>query len=330
MTCLRLAVSLTLLIGCATHPAPLRTAPVTLPDEITAYLNAAFDTVRRVSRHENVPWDRIRDSMTLLSEGARVPADVYPVIDWMLTRVDRHSFLQSPRFGVRDADLGNRTAYLRVPFWGNTAMLPVLSDTLQEMIRRHDAAGACRWVIDLRANGGGNMWPMLAGIGPLLGDSLVGGSTSPRGRTQWKYVNGAASLVHEDGRVETLVTATTPVLALREPHPAIAVLIDGGTGSSGEVMAVSFKGRSRTRHFGSPSAGVSTTNQGYRLPDGRNMVITVGTTVDRTGAAYGKPVEPDLHVVTPLAGPSMLRGDPVVREALNWLSQQHCTAGGRS
>ena len=34
--------------------------------------------------------------------------------------------------------------------------------------------GACGWVIDLRGNVGGNMWPMLLAIGPLLGDGLAG------------------------------------------------------------------------------------------------------------------------------------------------------------
>src|ERR1700727_3834452 len=30
------------------------------------------------------------------------------------------------------------------------------------------------WIVDLRGNTGGNMWPMLAGIGPILGDGVVG------------------------------------------------------------------------------------------------------------------------------------------------------------
>ena len=169
------------------------------------------------------------------------------------------------------------------------------------------------------------MWPMLAGIGPLLGDSIVGGSTALDGRSFWKYLNGAASLVHPDGRVETMVTATAPVRALRSPAPPIAVLVDGGTGSSGEVITVAFRGRPRTRLFGSPTAGVSTTNNGYRLPDGRNMVITIGHYFDRLGREYGHPIVPDELVRTPLSGPTMLRGDPVVAAAARWLEAEGCT-----
>jgi C-terminal processing protease CtpA/Prc len=279
--------------------------------------------MRRVSRHTGTNWQSLRDSAYLLANGARQTRDLYPVIDWLLGKVDRHSFLQASRFGARDADLGDRTAYVRVPSWGNTMMQPTLSDTLQNFIRRHEQAGVCRWIVDLRANGGGNMWPMLAGIGPLLGDTIVGGSTSPRGKAHWKYKDGAASLVHEDGRVETLVTATAPV-TLRDRWPPVAVLIDDATGSSGEVMAVAFQGRPNTRFFGRPTAGVSTTNQGFRLPDGANMVITVGTYVDRIGTTYGRPVVPDVAIASPFTGPSMLRGDPPVAAALDWLRGQSC------
>jgi carboxyl-terminal processing protease len=139
----------------------------------------------------------------------------------------------------------------------------------------------------------------------------------------WKYKDGAASLVHEDGRVETLVSATAPV-TLRRPLPPIAVLVDSATGSSGEVMAVAFRARPRTRFFGQPTAGVSTTNQGFRLPDGANMVITIGAYFDRAGTTYGRPVEPDVRVTSPMTGPTMVRGDPIVAAALEWLGGQPC------
>ena len=322
----RSLLPLTLLLGaCSTRQAPRQPERISvIPDSIRAYLNAAVDTLRRVSRHGNsVDWNRLRDSMFVLAAGAKQVRDVYPVVDWFINRVDSHSFLQSNRFSVRDALLENRVGYLRVPFWSPPTMEPTLADTLQNMIRRNADAGACRWIVDLRSNGGGNMWPMLAGVGPLLGDTLVGGTVAPRGRSSWTYANGSATFIHEDGRRETFVRVTTPVVTLTR-LPAVAVLIDAGTGSSGEAVAIAFKGRPNTRFFGSPTAGASTSNQGYRLPDGRNMVVTVGTMVDRAGTPYGKPVPPDETVTTPLSGPSMLRGDPVVAAALRWLEARRC------
>ena len=313
-----------LLGACASPPRVSTPQPSRLEPSISAYLDAAIDTLRRVSRHTAaVDWNALRDSAFALAEGAREPRDVYVVVDWLLGTIDRHSFLQSSRFAARDATLENRVGYVRVPFWSSPAMESRLADTLQTMLKRQSAASACRWIVDLRSNGGGNMWPMLAGIGPLLGDTLVGGSRGPTGRSHWKYKNGVSSLVHPDGREEAMVRASVSTVSLDATSP-VAVLIDTATGSSGEVMAVAFKGRPNTQFFGTPTAGVSTTNQGFRLPDGANMVITVGTYVDRRENAYGVPVQPDTRVRTPLSGPSMLKGDPVVRAALEWLERRPC------
>jgi C-terminal processing protease CtpA/Prc len=32
----------------------------------------------------------------------------------------------------------------------------------------------CGWIVDLRGNGGGNIWAMLAGVGPILGEGELG------------------------------------------------------------------------------------------------------------------------------------------------------------
>jgi len=60
-----------------------------------------------------------------------------------------------------------------------------LADSLHTSIRTLGEAGAWDWIVDLCGNGGGNMWPMLAGIGPLLGDSIVGRFGAETGSTRW-------------------------------------------------------------------------------------------------------------------------------------------------
>jgi hypothetical protein len=50
------------------------------------------------------------------------------------------------------------------------------------------------WLMDLRGNGGGNMWPMLAGIGTVLGEGDLGAFESPNGdREVWFYTGKAGS-----------------------------------------------------------------------------------------------------------------------------------------
>jgi hypothetical protein len=48
--------------------------------------------------------------------------------------------------------------------------------------------------------------------------------------------------------------------------PPVAVLVDGGTGRSGEALAVAFPGRPNTRSFGQATAGFATVNRGSRSP----------------------------------------------------------------
>jgi len=59
----------------------------------------------------------------------------------------------------------------------------------------HSCASADRddligWIVDLRGNGGGNMWPMLAGVGPVLGEGVVGSSSI---RPEWKTFGSTAT-----------------------------------------------------------------------------------------------------------------------------------------
>jgi hypothetical protein len=44
----------------------------------------------------------------------------------------------------------------------------------QDAVRRLDVAAPCGWVVDLRTNGGGDMWPMLTVLALLLGDGPLG------------------------------------------------------------------------------------------------------------------------------------------------------------
>ena len=82
----------------------------------------------------------------------------------------------------------------------------------------------------------------------------------------------------------------------------VAVLIGQGTVSSGEAVAVAFRGRSGARFYGGASYGFSTGNESFRLPDGALLVITSARFADRTGAVHQGPLLPDV----PTAGPDAL------------------------
>jgi carboxyl-terminal processing protease len=179
-------------------------------------------------------------------------------------------------------------------------------------------AGACAWIVDVRANGGGNMWPMLAGIGSLLGDTIAGsfGGRSPSPR--WYYKDGVSGILDSVGKLDTVSRVTVPPVRLRDPAAPIAVLFDEGTGSSGEAVVIAFIGRPNTRTFGSRSAGYATVNRGLRLADGANLVVTTGYNADRRGHVYGDQLIPDSTVTLPSGWPSPT--DRVTASAIGWLA----------
>ncbi|MFG2044997.1 S41 family peptidase [Dactylosporangium sp. NPDC048998] len=140
------------------------------------------------------------------------------------------------------------------------------------------------WIVDLRGNQGGNMWPMLAVVAPLLPDGVLGHFVPPGGPVQtWTLRKGRILLA---GR--KLARSTGP----RTPGP-VAVLTDTATASSAEAVAVAFRGRPGVRTFGTPTAGMTSANESHLLRDGTRMHLTVAYFADRHRTVYRGPLQPD-------------------------------------
>lgn len=190
------------------------------------------------------------------------------------------------------------------------AQLHDLVKTLQE--QKPDG-----WIIDLRGNSGGDMWPMLAGIAPLLGDGKLGSFEDQTG-DQWYAENG--KIVSVSGKEKTTQAEVKQPLFTLPELPLVAVLFDRDTASSGEAVAISFAGRSRERSFGEHSAGYSTSNNMHGLPDGAALFLCEGVELDRTGKRYPDGLEPDLKASDPESR-VVEDKDPVLQAAEKWLGQ---------
>jgi C-terminal processing protease CtpA/Prc len=196
--------------------------------------------------------------------------------------------------------------YVRVSsFSGTGEQATAFAQALQDSIRARDRAGLVGWIVDVRNNGGGNMWPMIAGVGPILGDGVAGYFIDPVGaRTSWGYWDGASWSANS--AAQRLAVAYT----LRTPDPKVAVLTDNWVGSSGEAVVVAFRARSATRSFGTTTCGLSTANRGFPLTDGALLNLTVSVMADRTMKPYGDRIEPDESIPDPVQ---------VVERAVAWL-----------
>ncbi|EYB68379.1 hypothetical protein DEIPH_ctg025orf0266 [Deinococcus phoenicis] len=187
-------------------------------------------------------------------------------------------------------------------------------DRVRDILLDLSARGASRWVVDLRLNLGGNMWPMLAGIGPLAGEGELGAFVKGEERWPWCYARGEASI---GGEVLSRTPGTLPPLPDTVP---VAVLTSPLTASSGEIITLSFLGRRGTRLFGEPTRGLTTSNSLYELPGGASLLITTALDADRTGRVFAGPVEPDVPTGTDWAEFQTAK-DPVLNAALDWLGR---------
>ena len=149
------------------------------------------------------------------------------------------------------------------------------------------------WIVDLRGNTGGNMWPMLAGVGPILGDGSVGSFVANDGNVSWFYQDGKTGTRNPAGlETVSLTLQEEPVLQTPSVAP-VAVLVDNSTASSAEAITIAFHGRPASRSFGSRTAGKSTAVQPFKLDDGAELYLTTAIDADRSGKAYPDGFTPD-------------------------------------
>jgi carboxyl-terminal processing protease len=196
------------------------------------------------------------------------------------------------------------------------------ADALDAAIRKSDRAGLIGWIVDMRNSRGGNMWPFLAATGPLLGEGTLGFFVGPhKPPTPWGYTSGRAWLATEStesadttasanaAKAETMAAIETPH-KLVTPNARVALLIDIGVASSGEAIAIAFRGRPNTRSFGTTTCGLSTAVAQFPLKPGGRIGVVTSVMADRTKKPYGKTVDPDEVINAPA---------DVVPRALAWL-----------
>lgn len=216
-------------------------------------------------------------------------------------------FLFSERMGV-----------INIPWHGGDGKLGdgrnyalVVQDVLYDL----EQQGASAWVIDLRKNGGGNMWPMLAGLAPLLSKEVLGAFVDPssNSRNPWRYDGEklwiSDSVVHE-AKVQPLKNLFAP----------LALLTSGKTLSSGEAVLISFLGRPNTRTFGEPTGGLPTANESFQLRDKTWLLLTTTLEADRLGRLYKSSISPDVFVKINWEKLNQ-SDDPVLITASKWVEE---------
>lgn len=148
-------------------------------------------------------------------------------------------------------------------------------------------------ILDLRGNTGGDMGPMIAGLSPILQDGEILSFVD-------RYDN-ITPLVLENGTLKNIGVEVSPNNQNKISNVPIAILIDGMTGSSGEITALAFKGMPNVTYIGSNTAGYTSANHQIVLYDGSIMQITGEIVKDRDGIVYNNiSIIPDIKTDDPM------------------------------
>jgi hypothetical protein len=223
--------------------------------------------------------------------------------------------------GHAAARLDDGTGYLRIgavgPFEDPQAVAGRLRFLLDSLAR----GGARRWIVDLRANGGGNIFPMATGIAPLFPMGVFGRTVDASGEPFGSWTVDSAGFTRDGYRPATLPPG--PAALAAQP---VAVLAGRYTTSSGEILAVGFRGRDRTRLFGEATGGYTQETNWAPYRGGVIGSWSISRYADRLGTVYPDhvPVDEPLPEAANAwrpgpATPEALARDPVVRAANAWL-----------
>jgi len=275
------------------------------------FLNEVLDIMEAnsINRYK-IDWTEFRNRVFERVGGAQTLEETYVGIKTALILLgDNHSFFRKPdgssfsSINVSDCTaesipaftIPENIGYVKVKRFGSTDSLSNIgfARDIQNQIRAADHSNILGWIIDLSGNSGGNMWPMLAGIGPILGEGIAGYFIDPDpdiNPISWGYSSGSSVINGSP------VTQLENPYELINPNPKVVVLLDEAVMSSGEAIAISFIGRENAISMGSSTCGLSTSNSLFYLSDNSALILTTHYMADRNKIPYGVPIIPNNQV----------------------------------
>jgi hypothetical protein len=172
---------------------------------VERFVGEALGHMKQLSvRRDSIDWSKLEERMHLWARGATTTADYYPALRQALRQLgDNHSFHMPPQQTQQMRTAGgtaenpaptvqalpNGIGYVEIRGYAGFDQEKgnAYARELHAQLQQIDSPLLCRWIVDLRRNTGGNWWPMMAGIGPVLGDGLAGKFVSADGTNEWGY-----------------------------------------------------------------------------------------------------------------------------------------------
>lgn len=267
------------------------------------YVRQAFDSIQHYSLHKKTyNFDSLESVVLSKLTDSSSNENIHQQLEWAMKVIDRHSYIftkeefkqfksgTSPEtldnpFPFKGKILEGKYAYLYMDGFrgGDSISSDHYTDSLQKLITllyNHEPKG---WVLDLRFNSGGWSYAMIAGIGPILGKGI---------KAYEIPIEGPETPIYYVKNDTDYIKLADSIYVLEKPLP-VAILIGPSTASAAELITLAFQGNAKTTTIGQPTFGVSTSLEGFFMPDSLLYSVTNSIMTDRFKKGDGGPIKPE-------------------------------------
>jgi hypothetical protein len=195
-----------------------------------------------------------------------------------------------------------------------------IARNIRDSLAALDPAKLKGLIIDLRLNPGGDMYAMIGGLSNLFEPGKLGSFVYRGTKKEESWgVDSSDGIDRAYSGPETQCSINRRGKALY--NLKVVVLTGPYTRSSGEALAISFKGRNNTWFIGENTGGYTTSNTSFQFTDEIGVFVATAVEADRNGHLYPDNVRPD-DALTGGDNFDQLKSDLKVIAALQWLKKK--------
>ncbi len=193
--------------------------------------------------------------------------------------------------------LPGKVLYLRLPAFSQSAY-PAFENAVDKLKKKPGFEDSFEYIVlDLRGNPGGDVDLAIHMVETFLSDGVAFHQDQRNGRivdNTTKRIRAFLPFLGKDG---TDVSVCQTSLLHRKP---LAVLVNGSSASSAEIVTAALAGNSRATVVGTRTFGKAVAWTGQRLPNGGFLSITISGLKAPNGESWhGKGLEPTVVVEQP-------------------------------
>jgi len=303
------------------------------------YAESAIDFMESRSLfRDRIDWNHLREQALLAIPPHSAPRyswEAYPAINMVLDAIksvggDIHNRLTVNKRTVRQdmprtapgssgLVIENTIGYLNVPGVSGTAPASAsFSESLSELIDQMTDHARSGWIVDLRDNPGGDMYPALWGLLPIMNQGNLLSIHPPTGEATYLSQDRPGMLSLHGVPLSSPMPTSAENSARRAVLLPIAVLVNSNTASAGEAIMLALRSSSASFAFGLPTAGAMTGPSGLSLVDGAELTVSTWWIGSANGGIYPHSYIPDVQFSSDTES-SASADDVVTRQAAAWL-----------